>query len=390
MKIALLGLHTDSNLGDPLICETVKALYDKYEDDAIEWKFVNLRKFSQFMPRSPYYFFIKKTCGLLNRLNRKVNLKFLYEMRVHLSSLLMDYYIKGQDKAIIAGGGIIHYKFHDYCLGISSFIKSASRHKVPVVINAVGIEGYDSSNVRCLVFTKYLSYPNVKFISTRDDIEVLRKNYLNSQSCASIAKVVDPVIFCSKLFNINSPKTECIGIGLIRKSIFKDYQLNYPPNYLVDFYCQLAISLEKKGVEYCFFSNGLASDGDIISDIESSLGRKINVVIPTSTESLMSVISQFRGIITARMHSCIVAYSYNVPAVAINWCDKIKFWMKNINKEYCCMELDELDAEQAIELLLKSVQEGYDDTLRTKLENNAIDMIKKSICLSSIGSNRCL
>lgn len=92
----------------------------------------------------------------------KYNVDLFHEIRIRFISFGFAQLLKGQDKAIIAGGGIIHYKFHDYYAGICAFILACQRLNVPCIINAVGVEGYNRKSSKCRMFAKFLSLPIVK------------------------------------------------------------------------------------------------------------------------------------------------------------------------------------------------------------------------------------
>lgn len=229
------------------------------------------------------------------------------------------------------------------------------------------------------MLSKYLNYPIVKYISTRDDIRTLKDEYINRRNSTPIVKVSDPVILCSKLFSINAKPNSMIGIGLIRDNIFQDYKVDAHPDILYNFYCTLAEELDKWGLKYEFFTNGLKEDLNIIHIIEKKLNRSIQVRVPNNVIELLSIIASYRGIITARMHSCIVAYSFNIPAVAMNWNNKVSMWFNNINKADCCFDLDKLVPSAMIEKMLELESKGYEKEVRDKLEKEYMQMFKSAI-----------
>lgn len=384
-KIAILGLHNDTNMGDPLICQTVIKLYQINENDDITWIKVDLRYYhSQFIEsnksRKLKYFFLFLHWLLKKRPFNTFSL--FYRMRVVYLSYEMKELIAGADKAIIAGGGVIHYRFHDYSAGICAFILACQRNRVPLIINAVGIEGFDKDSLKCKMFARYLNYPIIKLISTRDDIHTLREKYIDKRNCTPIYKIADPAIFCSRLFSINSQLCGKIGIGVIRETIFEDYKIDCKPDVLYKYYSELVLELERRGLEYEFFTNGLDKDLGVMLGVEKLLKRTINVRVPKNVSDLLSIISSYRGIITTRMHSCIVAYSYDLPAVTINWNTKIAMWYSNIGRPDCCFNLDKLDPKAIIDKFLELEKSGYDMKVKKMLEKEHIEVVKESIKLT--------
>ena len=277
------------------------------------------------------------------------------------------------------GGGIIHYKYHDYYAGICSFILSCQRNNIPLAINAVGVEGFDKEDPKCKMFQKFLNFPIVKIITTRDDIDTLKKTYIDSKSTTPVMKIADPAIFTDEFFHVNTNREGKIGIGIIREDIFHHYKIDSSVELLYDYYTGLVIELEKRGLDYEFFTNGLNYDLGIMSKIEKQLNRSFSVRVPHDTKDLISIISSYRGIISARMHSCIVAYSFNLPAIAFNWNSKLRMWFNNIGEPDCCFELNNLNPVSVVDMFLVAEFRGRDYNRKIILKNECVKAIQTTI-----------
>lgn len=378
MKISILGLHSDINLGDPLICQTVKSIYQRIIDDKIEWEDIDLRNYFGNAKKSIIYRFLIKVFWRITYCRIRNN-RFLHEIRILFLSHDLSKQVKGSNLAIIAGGGIIHYKCHDYIIGVAAFIRACKIHDIPVIINAVGIEGFDADNAKCVLAQKYLQYDNVKAITTRDDIATLNNKYLQGNKRIYTEKVVDPAIFCSDFFDIQKNPTNKIGIGLIRGTIYKDFKLEYTPEQSAQYYADLYLLCKEKSIDVEFFTNGLHNDTDIIPLIESIVGEKLQVQEPTSPKALIKLIASYEGIITARMHSCIIAYALGVPAVATVWCEKLDFFGNLINNPQCFIPINEITAELALQRLEKAMQTGYDEHIKNELKTKHLATIHKTL-----------
>lgn len=375
-NIAILGLFHDLNLGDPLICRTVEQLYSKYETDVISWQEIDLRSYKeQLRYRSKYHSFFER--GLMYFLKKHESL-FTDELRIKYYAFKLRRLLTECQKGIIAGGGIIHYKFHDYCIGISAFIRACNKKNIPVVINAVGVEGYDQCSPKCKLFAKYLSYPNIQLISTRDDVSTLKVKYNITKP---VYQVIDSVALCKEILPtpVLHDKARKVGIGLIRESVLYEYRIDNKPDKLYRYYVDIVRILEKEGIEYEFFCNGYKADADLINGIEARLNRQFRVIIPQTIEEMVSLISSYRGIITARMHSCIVAYAYNKPAVALGWNEKLAYWYQTIGRPYGCIPYEQLSAELAVNNFFKLEKEKYNENLRQQLDNQYKEMLTKAI-----------
>ena len=61
-------------------------------------------------------------------------------------------------------------------------------------MNAVGVEGFDGSDERCLKLKGALNQPCVKGITVRDDFDLLVRHYLDDEK-EWLERVLDPAAF---------------------------------------------------------------------------------------------------------------------------------------------------------------------------------------------------
>lgn len=380
-RAAMLGLFTDRNFGDPLICRTVGNLFSQQFGYQIEWTRCDLRHAFIFLPRNAGNRMLKYRSEICEVLAQKLLPSYFYNQRIKRLAQAYGQMLDGCRFGVIAGGGIIHYRHHNYWQNISAFILACSKRNIPVAINAVGIEDHDANDRKCRILTNYLHYSNVRSVTTRDDISSL-SFYMNG-SGAVTDKIIDPVIFCAEQEGIcRNSKSDIIGIGLIKKTIFSDYRVDCSHRRLVEFYSGVIRQLESEGIQYRLFTNGLDEDTNLLQEIEEALGgRRLTVSEPKTASELISIIAGFKGIITARMHSCIIAYSLGIPAVALVWNAKLKYWGMNINKPECYLPLEELDPSTAIAILKEQMElpEAYDEELRKQMKDTHLASVDAAI-----------
>ena len=68
-------------------------------------------------------------------------------------------------------------------------------------------------------------------------------------------------------------------------------------------------SLSKANVNLEIFTNGDTEDTGYTRSLYSKLCPKVKLTIPTIPKELTRTVSSNKGIITSRLHSCIIAYS---------------------------------------------------------------------------------
>lgn len=333
MKIALIGLHDDKNLGDPIITESFEYLYRQFrqEDSFIRINIEGYNKINDYLYR------------ILMKLGRMLNIApwRIYRMQAR------KYYrkeLKNVALAVFTGGGIIKY-VGQFFYGVEGALSTAEVYGIPVAFNSIGVEGYDDQDKKCRSLKKSLQHRVLKYISTRDDVATLRSHYVTSD--VLVEKVADPAVWIARRYGIKKDeKSSLIGIGVADYSLFTRYKTSITKQRIKEFYLATIEALLIKGHRIELFTNGLQSDNDCAKEIRETFQQKgynLNLRIPSDCEGLVKMIASYRGIIAARMHSCIVAYSLEVPAIGLVWNRKLSLFGENIGALEYFLSDDEID-----------------------------------------------
>ncbi len=372
-SILFVGLVKDTNLGDPLIVETVIKLFKAVARKEFRYDIFDLKSFSTTTDSSHQF---------------SVNIEDLFigpasktrsqRERISYQAKAIKNFIAQYDAVIICGGGIINYRFY-YMEHIGAIIEACEEEKIPLIINSVGIEEYSTEDEDFQFWRNYLNSGCIKYFSTRDYVADLRNDWMVNKKIITDF-VPDNVIALNR--TIDCRKSEKgngnIGIGLIRDSIFKDFYGSEKSDNLLYFYSHLIIELEKRGIKYEVFTNGVPTDLNLLPKIEAYVGHKIIVRIPKSSDDLINIISSFKGLIVARMHAMIIAYSLGIPFVALDWHRKIKAFNSLIKNDYI-YELDKANPIEAVNGLLEVVNKNDSDQLREVLIDNILNSTKNIV-----------
>ena len=119
------------------------------------------------------------------------------------------------------------------------------------------------------------------------------------------------------------------------------------------------------------FTNGSEDDYEYALKLTNKLGD--DTVLekrPKTVKELIGLLSEYNGIIATRMHSCILAYSYNIPACGLVWNNKLKMFGESINRGDYYYEVKELKADVIVDGLLEFLRIGYEcrDNTSTEIE----------------------
>lgn len=413
IKIVLIGLLYDTNLGDPLLFDCTRYLLNKVLPQA-EVVCVDLYGRIHDQERSRIESNQQKQDGLklhiagyyhiLNRELAKflqftigdVTTKFMistHAFNKRKSELKEKYlhYFDSSDLIIIVGAGTIKYDVRlDFGPYYQMIVRCAKELGVPVLINAAGIESrYDHSDIRCRRFSKVLSNDIIKVITTRDNIDELRK-YIKNDSTI-VDKICDPGIWASDTFGIDrNNETKIVGIGVITPKRFVEFKTGFTDGQYISTIKQIIHMLERNNVEWKLFTNGDSDDNQFAFTIckEMDLDSKTDLYIPESPRELVEIISSFKAVITSRLHSCIIAYSLEIPFVAVSWNRKVDYFAANIGCPERVISSYAENTEQILHKLYRAIEEGYDLNLKGQLVRSSIINLKDHLDKSLSSVNR--
>lgn len=342
-KILLMGLEKNTNLGDGVIAQCTRYLLQKIISELG----------------------IECTIDSLDIIEDNYNHIFNYDL------------------LIFAGGGIIKYqyqKFYDY---ISKIIAIAEKHQIPVLFNAVGVEGYDDNDIRCIQLKNAINCSCVKSITVRDDIDTLLNNYITNQKIY-IKKVSDPAVWTNIVYNKEKKESKLIGIGVIREGIFESNGIEIARQNIFEFWKNIIEELDKRKQKWKIFTNGWSSDMKFAINLMKYMDRKdeINQLVipsPKTTMDLIDTISEFQGVIAARLHANIISYSLDIPSVGIVWNEKCKFWSKSIGYPERFFYINKFDARQIVNQCFKAIDEGYQKINKQNFADTSYIELKKML-----------
>lgn len=360
MRVLVLGVYYDGNLGDAVICDCV-ATRIKYHFKDAQIDVCDLLDRHEFIKQSEtpldqmrkrrwrrkfrewatmYFHWDKELKNEQNKL--ECNLK-------HIQNICEQPY----DIVVFAGGQIFMDAF---ALFIGSYIQGFSRKKTPVIFNACGTGPTFSRNIRkCL--SNALLNPCVKCISSRDDVEIIKKYYLHDKKAA--VPTYDPALWVQDVYGVvKNSDSNTVGLGMM-------FLYNENIKNVIRFWIRMIRFLEKQKIPWKIFVNGDISDVTFAKRVLNSIPEltcpweTYFAPVPENPRELVEVIASFKSIISFRLHSHIIASSLDIPTVALVWDNKLRFFFEKIGHGERCMTID-INPEEVWMRLERSEKDGYD------------------------------
>lgn len=275
---------------------------------------------------------------------------------------LYEYYshkMRGCDFIVVDGAGLLEYSYNEYHEPLLTITKYAKKNNLDIVYNAIGRAGtFDERDYRSKALKKAIGSDVVKYVSARDNRDEV-------QICAGKNKEVkllaDAAFWMKETYQPENIENKSkIGIGLIRGNSLKGYGVNFGADEWVNLFSGIANTLEERGYEYEFFTNGLPGDVVLGQKVCEKMGLPLTKLVerPLTDIVLYDTINQYRGIITCRMHSSIAAFTLLTPSVILSWNDKVEKLMNIVGYEDRAVKLSDFDPKYIVDLFEKSLDEG--------------------------------
>ena len=430
-RILVTGIYRSIGNGDGVICECVAALLKKEFPDAevvlhdlfgkTEFEGIRyhemkisaddsrvpgaeedtealLRATRKDMDRAKARAFATRT-GLIDKEYKHITKK-LARNRVNVEKIAKEHF----DLVVFAGGQML---MNEFAPVVADYITEFEKTNVPVIIQAVGLGPVYSKRVKEMS-GRALMLSNVKSISVRDSLGKISEVFGVPEN--RLVKTYDTAVWTADVYNPVKIPDSTYGQGLIGLGMM--FPTNISFSGATKFWLEILKKLEEEKVEWQIFVNGSPRDmayavyvmeealkrGIIKSlsgrisgadeepasssgidaptdyltsgDLTSSLRNRYLHKRPREPKELVQEISEYRAIISQRLHSHIIAASLGIPSVAIYWDDKVTEFFGDLGHPERCYTIKS-GADEIYAALTKAVDEGVDMSVIEKMKDHS-------------------
>ena len=326
-----------------------------------------LRKFSKYIPNLNLSYRIKNI-GYIVAYNR------VFQNR-----------IKEADKVILPIG-MLKYSTQDFSYVFNLITSICTKLGKPVLLSGMSPEIENSNDWRYKQLVNAVNEFSVKMITTRDGqkgVDIIKSQYL--KRAIPCDYVGDPALWIPETYNVKrrktTPSSPTIGINIIRKGIFEDYNKSFTDDELFAFYSELILLLDEKGWGWKLFCNGIKSDWKVIEHIASVLKIQADRIcpIPQNGDEFVNMIIHFDAVFGARLHTCITSVSLSVPVVGFVWDDKIKYFSETMGIERFFFHPSNMTAEKVVNAMESAMNFKIDVSNRDKYKQKTLESIRNFI-----------
>ncbi|MGI6537819.1 MAG: polysaccharide pyruvyl transferase family protein [Caldicoprobacterales bacterium] len=380
MNVLVIGERFSSNLGDPIICESVEFLIHKHFPNA-KITFADISGRDSFIePKNTDTQIIQ---GRLSSIKKKISLTFtkmgvdteyikFRKAHKRIENFIYEACNQDFDLAIFAGGQLFKDTF---VLPINDFVSHLSSRNIPIIFNACGVGEIASIKMRSIL-ANALCDPSVKVITSRDDIQTINKEFLLNTSRKAV-RTHDPALWAGQVYGVQKRQSDTVGLGIMFA-----HNMNY--NDMITFWTNIVKELNLRNIKWKFFCNGSIKDHIFAADILKKMGcsdsekEKLLLPRPVRPVDLVKMIASFNSIISFRLHSHIIAYALDIPGIAIVWDEKLKHFYRSIHLESRCKNLN-TNIKNIIMEMKKAKDTGYNERLRESQTKETKDLLISAI-----------
>lgn len=376
-KVAVIGLYAIKNAGDNILCEATQYLI-KQKNPEVQIVEVDVNpRIKSYKGLELIPFWISKVLirisGSIFKYENSSKFRYYYEYFMWWLKINRKFktQLKDVDAIVFAGGGFLKFRTQGLNYYVEQIMKIAKKNNIPVMMNGVGIEGYSETDIRCQRLKKAINQDCFKVITTRDDIDTLRNNYIVNPN-TKIAHVGDPALWVPECYNMkrNENPSNVVGINVIRGRVYQAYGNTLSEFELLNFYKKLVQGVEERGWDWVLFSNGMAADQKFGTMLLRALGCSDRTkILPTANNSVdfLEQIRSFKLVFGARLHACITSYALDVPVVGLIWSEKLRIFADVIGKKNSYFEESELNIDNILDAMEREMNSNYDKSIRDDL-----------------------
>ena len=282
----------------------------------------------------------------------------------HVDEPLLD----TADAVMFAGGGLFGLSYLNFFSHLDQITAIAERRGIPVVFSSMGLNNMSAEDGSSDAIAQIVKRSCVKALAVRENLALFQS--LAPDLPFEIRQVADPAVWTKYVYGMTDVVPDgTLGINVVRGGLFEANQRKWGLTAEMTYLHNLGVFAETAGMSTQFYTNGSLDDNNTLRffarEYEVPSER---VVLPQTTREVVEAIASRSAIASIRMHSSIIAYSFGIPTVALEWNDKLPFFYDAIGHPERLLEFEDWSPDLAFATLKRAgvapqYDEGYEEYL---------------------------
>lgn len=278
------------------------------------------------------------------------------------------------DSAIVGGGALFADVDQNFPIKIAQALDLAAERRLPVAVASVGVSGHWSrQGLRRLV--SRLRRARLVSLSVRDvDSIATWEQVLGNEGVPSARLAPDPGLLSVRQYGrvSRSPAGDrhialCVTAPIaLRLHADEDHA----DDQLEAWMKAVATDLAERSCKVTVFTNGSPEDRLFRDVLAARMDGTPGIAFApdfANPGELARFLSGFDCVLAHRLHACIVAYSYGIPAVGFAWDRKLRSFFEQTGRGRYVIDPRETSPMDLADLALTAMEEGIDRATHDEL-----------------------
>lgn len=259
--------------------------------------------------------------------------------------------IEGSDVIFFAGGGLFGQSYLGFFEHIDRITAIAERRDVPIIFSSMGLNNMGAEGGNVSAISQIVRRRSVKAISVRENLPLFQELLVGTQLEAR--QVSDPAVWTKYLYGMTDlVPNGSLGINVVRGGLFSANQRQWNLGNEVKYLAGLKELADAAGLKTQFYTNGSLDDNNTLRFFQQKYEVDSDqIVLPQTTREVVEAIASRSSIASIRMHSSIIAYSFGIPTVALEWNDKLPYFYEAIEHRDRLLPFGSWTAENSFEVI---------------------------------------
>jgi len=255
------------------------------------------------------------------------------------------------DAIFFAGGGLFGLSYLNFFEHLEHITDVAERRGIPVVFSSMGLNNMDAEEGSVDAIAKIVTKPCVKAVAVRENLRLFKE--LVTDVPFEVRQVADPAVWTKYVYGMTDVVPDgTLGVNVVRGGLFVANQRQWGLTAEMTYLAGLQDHAEAAGLQAFFYTNGSLGDNNTLRYFarEHDISRD-RVVLPQTTREVVEAIASRSAVASIRMHSSIIAYSFGIPTVALEWNDKLPHFYEAIGHPERVIPFGEWSPERSFDAL---------------------------------------
>lgn len=258
------------------------------------------------------------------------------------------------DAIFFAGGGLFGLSYLDFFTHMEQITAIADRRGIPVMFSSMGLNNMSAEEGDVGAIADIIMRRCVKAVAVRENLPLFQKMVTGLPF--DVRQVADPAVWTKYVYGMTDAVPDgSLGINVVRGGLFVANQRNWGLTAEMRYLAGVREQAEAAGLSPRLYTNGSLDDNNTLRFFAREHGIPDDqVILPQTTREVVEAIASRSAIASIRMHSSIIAYSFGIPTVALEWNDKLPHFYEAIGHPERVIPFGEWTAERSFETLRRA------------------------------------